>query len=98
MENRTKTFPDVTEDNVHDFCGKYTYFKKDKVISVHKIFIQFMYYFDIDGTEENRNAFVVNCLKNEYEVVNLDGVLFFYNLTWTKEKETPYNLRREGKE
>ena len=94
--DKNKLNLDVTQYNVHDFCGKYTYFKKGKVISVDKIFIQFMYYFDIDGTEENRNAFVVNCLKNEYEVVNLDGVLFFYNLTWTKEKETPYNLRREG--
>ena len=82
MENRTKTFSDVTQYNVSKFCEDYLCFEKDKVVSVEKAFTIYTSFYDMDRTSENLNAFIVEFLKGGYEVANLDGVLFFYDLMW----------------
>jgi len=77
---------DVTQYNVSKFCEDYLCFKKDKVVSIDKAFAIYTSFYDLFKTEANLNAFIVEFLKGGYEVANLDGVLFFYDLTWKEVK------------
>ena len=76
----------ITPYTVSKFCEDYLHFKKDKVVSIDKAFTIYTSFYDMDRTSENLNAFIVEFLKGGHEVANLDGVLFFYDLTWKEVK------------
>ena len=80
--DKNKLNLDVTQYNVSKFCEDYLCFEKDKVVSIDKAFTVFTSFYNIDKTKANLNAFIVEFLKGGYEVANLDGVLFFYDLMW----------------
>lgn len=79
-------FTEISTYDITNFFEDYLCFKKDKVVSTDKAFAVFTSFYNIDKTEANLNAFIVEFLKGGYEVANLDGVLFFYDLTWKEAK------------
>ena len=73
---------DMTTFDVENFFEKYLCDKKDKMVSVDRAFILFICTYNISKTKENLNSFIVGFLKSGYEVISIDEVLFFCNLTW----------------
>jgi len=82
MNNEETNQTQVTDYNVSKFCGDFLKFEEGKFVSVDKAFLNYTYSYVADETKENLNAFIVESLKNGKNVVNLDGILFFYNLNW----------------
>jgi len=75
-------FAEISTYDITNFFEEYLCFEKDKVVSIDKAFTIYTSFYNINKTEANLNSFIVEFLKGGYEVANLDGVLFFYNLAW----------------